>query len=50
VHGRSARVEEVTVDGVDVQEVWRPGPRPESSQPKVIEGEVVEGEVAPGRP
>ena len=47
VHVRSARVEEVTVDGVDVQEVWRPGPRPESAQPKVIEGEVIEGEVAP---
>src|SRR3954471_4762 len=40
VHVRSARVEEVTVDGVDVQEVWRPGPRPESQEPKVIEGEV----------
>jgi UPF0716 protein FxsA len=48
VHVRSARVEEVTVDGVDVQEVWRPGPRPESSEPKVIEGEVIEGEVIEG--
>src|SRR3954454_19941691 len=35
--GRSAGVEEVTVDGVDVQGVWRPGPRAESAEPKVIE-------------
>jgi UPF0716 protein FxsA len=47
VHVRSARVEEVTVDGVDVQEVWRPGPRPASRETKVIEGEVIEGEIAP---
>ena len=43
VHVRSARVEEVTVDGVDVQEVWRPGPRPEPREPKVIEGEIAPG-------
>jgi UPF0716 protein FxsA len=35
VRVRSARVEEV-----EVQEVWRPGPRPESREPLVIEGEV----------
>jgi UPF0716 protein FxsA len=42
---RSARVEEVTVDGVDVQEVWRPGPRPgpEHREPRVIEGDVATG-------
>jgi len=40
VHVRSARVEEVTVDGVDVQEVWRPGQRRASATPMVIEGEV----------
>src|SRR3954452_23492269 len=41
VRVRSARVEEVTVDGVDVQEVSRPGPRPgpgpEHREPRVIE-------------
>jgi UPF0716 protein FxsA len=35
VRVRSARVEEV-----EVQEVWRPGPRPERPEPLVIEGEV----------
>jgi len=46
VHVRSARVEEVTVDGVDVQEVWRPGPRPEQREPRVIEGDVATGPAA----
>jgi UPF0716 protein FxsA len=35
VRVRSARIEEV-----EVQEVWRPGPRPEQRDPLVIEGEV----------
>jgi UPF0716 protein FxsA len=35
VRVRSSRVEEV-----EVQEVWRPGPRPEPRETRVIEGEV----------
>ena len=43
VRVRSARVEEV-----EVQEVWRPGPRPGAAGHRVIEGEVIEGEAIDG--
>jgi UPF0716 protein FxsA len=43
VRVRSARVEEVRVGDVEVQEVWRPGPRPERGEPTVIEGDVATG-------
>ncbi|MGY1605335.1 FxsA family protein [Geodermatophilus sp. SYSU D00815] len=38
VRVRSSRVEEV-----EVQEVWRPGPRPAAKETRVIEGEVAPG-------
>jgi UPF0716 protein FxsA len=38
VQVRSARIEEV-----EVQEVWRPGPRPEHREPLVIEGDIASG-------
>ena len=44
VRVRSARVEEIRVDDVDVEEVWRPGPRPERREPP----RVIEGEISPG--
>jgi UPF0716 protein FxsA len=44
VRVRSARVEELRVDDVEVQEVWRPGPRPEHREPRVIEGDVAPGQ------
>jgi UPF0716 protein FxsA len=38
VHVRSARVEEV-----EVQQVWRPGPRTDAPEQRVIEGEIAPG-------
>jgi len=43
VRVRSARVEEVRVGDVDVEQVWRPGPRPDHREPRVIEGDVASG-------